>query len=285
MKYSYVLIPLLLVVTGCTGEDKNQENANTSNSIESSAEQGSDTSITLGYTYDWENVERDLFSLDSQLKEEDYSNIETFFKTFELPDEGRLMPEEAKEYFSQNGEVDTSHNFSDGEIYYKNYLIFDDATNMATSTNIWGYDPNTYDPIEPFETQSVGLFMAIVNDVDGKGFVSPNGEFVDFYPEELTEEEHKYLQDDSLYTVDQEGNATPKGWGALQSMIDQIQIQLEYIEPYLKDYNELHMWSAETRQYLQVADSISYHDYEEAYKYIVAATMNIKRIEEVLPKK
>lgn len=69
----------------------------------------------------------------------------------------------------------------------------------------------------------------------------------------------------------------------MQSVSDRIQLKLEYIEPYLKEYHELYTWSKETRQYLQVANSIGYHDYEEAYKYIVAATINIERMYEVLP--
>ncbi|MFS0785023.1 hypothetical protein ABC345_01430 [Shouchella sp. 1P09AA] len=285
MKYRYLFVPLLLFISGCSNESINTEDSETSDHTASTADHSSEDSVTIGYEYDWDNVERDLYSLESQLDQEDYTKIETFFHTFKLPEEGRLNLDEAREYYEQDGEVDLDYDFSESEIYYKNFLIFDEDTNMATSTNIFGFDSNTLDPIQPFETQAVGLFMSIVKELYTDGFVSPNGERVDSLGEELTEEEHTYLTDDSFYTVNQEENSLPKGWGALQATIDRIETQLEYIEPYLKEYQELHLWSSETRQYVQVADSISYHDYEEAYKYVIEATNNIERLVETLPDK
>ncbi|CAM4111841.1 hypothetical protein [Lederbergia lenta] len=279
MKGIYILgISSILLLTACSDKANEQPIGKEIEDNQNINMEG----ITIGYEYKWDNIERDLFSLDSQLNEEDYSNIKTFFNTFTLPEEGRLTPEDAKEYFPQDVESNSSYNFSDDEVYYKNYLVFDTNTNMALSTNIWGYDSNTFDPIKPFETQAVGLFMSIIEEINDRGYLSPTGEIVSEYTT-LSTEEKKYLDDELFHATQQEGNKLPKGWGALQGVIDSIQLKLEYIEPYLKEYQELHTWSAETRQYLQVANSIGYQDYERAYQYIVAATINIDRMSQVLP--
>ncbi|WP_130860551.1 hypothetical protein [Gracilibacillus phocaeensis] len=285
MKHIYIVgISSLLVLAACS-EQPTEQDVHVSGESQEEDSNNNQEGITIGYEYNWEDKQRDLSSLDSQLNEEDYENIKTFFSTFSLPEEGRLSPEEAENYFSEDAELDSSVSFSEDKIYYKNYLIFDADTNMTVSTNIWGYDPNTYDPIEPFETQAIGFFMSKIEEIYNRGYLSPTGESVQEYTQ-LSEEEQEYLEDESFHDIDQGDNTRPpKGWGAFQSVINSIQSELEYIEPYLKEYQELHTWSAETRQYLQVADAIGYDDYEEAYQYIVAATINMERMYQILPEK
>lgn len=290
MKPIYILgISTILVLSACNAKAEEQSNAGkrveSLNEVQAKDNQNNNVKgIKFGYEYNWEDVKRDLFSLESQLDKKDYGNIKTFFDTFTLPEEGRLTPEKAKEYFPQNTDSGSTYSFSDNQIYYKNYLVFDSETKKAIDTNIWGYDANTLDPIEPFKTQAIGLFMSIIEEINNEGYLSPKGEVVEKYTN-LTTEEKEFLNDERFRTPKQEHSSPPKGWGALQSVSDRIQLKLEYIEPYLKEYHELYTWSKETRQYLQVANSIGYDDYEKAYQYIVAATNNIESMSEVVPKK
>ncbi len=181
--------------------------------------------------------------------------LDCFFQTFELPDEGRLTSEEAKElwpdpptYAGVGGEIE----FTDDLVFYKNYLFFDKGTKMAADYYFQNYDPNNYERVEPFDTQAIGVFMRLIHDIHDIGYPTATGELVQEY-EDLTEEDYEYLKKDEEYDERVQRNEY-KGRAGFDMFIEGLQQSLKSIEPYIKEYRELYIWSKETRQYMYMAN-------------------------------
>ncbi|QQK77639.1 hypothetical protein HUG15_19980 [Salicibibacter cibarius] len=235
------------------------------------------------YSHIWEDDERHLESLDTQLSDEDYETIEELFHNFELPEEGQLTTEEAHDHFPDVENQPDDYFFSDGDIIYENYYVFDADTQKLNSL-ISNPDPDSLSGTMPYDTQSLGVFMTSVEQTNQQ-VRTPTGETIEGTLPDLTDEDHEALSDDDYQVLSKEDMQTEdvKGWLAMQLFIDLVDGNLEQMQPHIKDYEELYTWAEETRQHAQVADRHGYNNYEAAYDHIQKATENLEKMNEVIP--
>ncbi|WP_054637275.1 hypothetical protein [Thalassobacillus sp. C254] len=184
--------------------------------------------------------DEDSIHLSSQY--ELYSDI---LSNFELPEEGRLSHKEALDHFPGGIEI------KETDVAYENWFIFDE--NKQSKRIYW----HQYDDIgsgersEPYGTQSLGLFMAVVDKL-AYSYSNPQGEMVTSL-EELTKEDHDILQiedKEELLIMEAGEPARGKGWLAMKAYATSGDKYLSELEPYiekLEGYEPLLSWIEETR--------------------------------------
>ncbi|MBM7630956.1 hypothetical protein [Geomicrobium sediminis] len=221
-----------------------------------------------------------LIALDSQFDDGDYEEFAMFFRSYELPDEGRLSSEEAESHFSIfQGHLGWEYN--EDYVFYENYLVFENESKLPVA-GLNRMDPITSEMIVPYGTQGVSFVREELMRL-GEAYPSPNGErHENIVP--LRDEDRTYLDDIQYLVAYKNGNedeAIQKGWGGTQLLLTHTPQLLSELELYVHEHEQLTLWFQETREYLQAADAIGYDDYEEAYTYIEAAFRNIERMNQI----
>ncbi|EZH66554.1 hypothetical protein DH09_11565 [Bacillaceae bacterium JMAK1] len=232
---------------------------------------------------DYQKETEHSMTIESSFDQEDYHQIGALFADFELPEEGRITEDEAREQLPDN------YNFRGNSIYYSNHLVFDKETKMVNDLRWLNFDRHDTNEIEPHGTQSIGFMMSIIEALNQHHY-DVNGEFHEGTLEELNENEIQLINDEQFDQVTHEDvvNGDLRGWGALLVTAQRVEYQFAKIEPYIQDYNKLAAWSKETREFFETGKEIGMQSdqrHEEAYPYFIEGTRNIEAMNEELPQR
>lgn len=209
---------------------------------------------------DKSNVEDSVFTEQEQ-------EIGQTLASFELPQEGRLSHEEAVEQFPGGEGFEPQPD----EIAFDNFFRFEEDTNKAVRIRRVNYEGLGYEkPADPYGTQALGLFMSTVEHVS-EIMTNVHGEQGGSF-EDLTEEDHELLQiedEDKLISREARKPVQAKGWPALEGNHGAVDYYFGRIDPYLTDYEEIHEWTQETRQYFKEMKDLGQDNYEDAYEVLL----------------
>ena len=193
------------------------------------------------------------------LAESPFPEVTELMATFELPEEERLTPDEARELNPDGLEI------SDDDIPYRNGFVFDKDTHEHVWPLMLGpiYDEDV--PQEPFGTQTLGLFKAQALHVFGNSH-SIQGDIVQDLGE-ITEEDRDIMERD-LAGEEVTGVISPNraGWDAISLSVESMDSTLAVFSNQLEEYPELKSWVDDTRETYQKASTFDKDEWEQAYE-------------------
>ncbi|WP_079478722.1 hypothetical protein [Halobacillus salinus] len=205
-------------------------------------------------------VENEVVMKESAFSDSDYEQFAVTLTDYELPTEGRLTDEEAKEKLGIMYHPDFP------VVAYGNGLVFDEDSHSLTGT----YDYKDIKEIVPYGTQVLGLLRSEI-DSSSQHKWTVEGYNTVFRMEPL----------EDLSKQNRESVATGEGWEHLQRGIETQLVILEPFEKQLSEegYEDLAAWLDETIGYFEQADQFERENWEKAYQWYVQGSNNIDRME------
>ncbi|WP_018923930.1 hypothetical protein [Salsuginibacillus kocurii] len=270
----------LLILSACNEGNEQSANSNEVNAKEVGSEaQVNSSNLQI------RNQEKFEEDAANNFMEKDERIAETLAE-FELPEEGRISHEEAKEKFDHRPYLLDSNS-----IAFNNALVFNKETKLSENyidvitagTGINSSDHPYNEQGGLYETQVLGAFITSVKSLsEYRSTVS--GELGESL-EKLTEEEEELLNiepgSEELRVSNEGEQPSVKGWRSIEMNIAQAQTYLGEVQEHSDEYEDIQEWTEETVKYFNEAEELGYENVEKAYE---KTRVGMKRIDDMKEK-
>ncbi|MRG86766.1 hypothetical protein [Salinibacillus xinjiangensis] len=188
------------------------------------------------------------------------ATIKETLSDFELPEKGRMNPEEAQEHIQ-------GYTNADDLIVYENGFVINEKKKRVTS--VIHFDGPNQSPV-PKGTQALAFFKTLVGaDLSEHAVLNGSVSIGEDIPE-IDDDIRRYMEDYAK-TYNSNHNAVG-GWHDIESNMERDLSLIERVEKPLKNYKVLSDWLQEAKSHYLKAQELGIENWEAAYNEYRKAT-------------